>query len=227
MTTGPHSAGGFVFSVKWLAALFALAWVSGAAGQSWLIQYRGPADSGFLDDYKSLRPDDARPGVFVFRAPDVDVTEYDRVVVSPVEIWYDPNSAYQGIRPEELQEITVAARELMIRRLAEKLAVVDRAESGSLMLQLALTNVYAKRPKRGVLASAPVGLAKIGVKKARGKDYVVTGAQLEAELRDATTGERVGAILVTELATPGADDMTWEQILEVLDRYAKRLASNF
>ena len=94
-------------------------------------------------------------------------------------------------------------------------------------MQLALTNVYAKRPKRGVLASAPIGLAKIGVKKARGKDYAVTGAQLEAELRDATTGERVGAILVTELATPGADDMTWEQILETLDRYAERLASNF
>ena len=38
---------------------------------------------------------------------------------------------------------------------------------------------------------------------------------------------RVGAILVTELATPGADDMTWEQILEMLDGYAERLASNF
>jgi hypothetical protein len=216
-----------VISAKWFAALIALVWVSSAAGQSWLIQYRGPADSGFLEDYDRLRPDDARPGVFVFRAPDVDLTGYDRVIVSAVEIWYDPSSAYQGIRPEELQEITVAARELMIRRLADKLAVVDRIESGSLMLQLALTNVYAKRPKRGVLASAPIGLAKIGIDKARGKDYVVAGAQFEAELRDATTGEIVGAILVTELAAPGADDMTWEQILEMLDQYAERLASNF
>ena len=165
--------------------------------------------------------------MFVFRKPDVDLTEYDRVVVNPVEIWYDPNSAYKGIRPEELQEITVAARELMVRHLADKLAVVDRPESGSLMLQLALTNVYAKRPKRGVLASAPVGLAKIGINKARGKDYVVAGAQFEAELRDATTGGTVGAILVTELSAPGADDMTWEQILEILDQYAERLASNF
>ena len=93
--------------------------------------------------------------------------------------------------------------------------------------QLALTNVYAKRPKRGALATAPIGLAKIGVKKARGKDYVVTGAQMEAELRDASTGEIIGAILATELAAPGADEMTWEQILEMLDRYAVRLASNF
>jgi len=216
-----------VIRVKWLAALIVLAWVSGATGQSWLIQYRGPADSGFLDDYGSLRPSDTRPGVFVFRAPNIDLTEYDRVVVSPVEIWYDPNSAYKGIRPEELQEITVAARELMIRRLAEKLTVVDRPESGSLMLQLALTNVYAKRPKRGVLASAPIGLAKIGIKKARGKDYVVAGAQFEAELRDAATGERIGAILVTELVAAGADDMTWKQVLEMLDEYAMRLASNF
>jgi len=213
--------------MRWLAALIALAWVSSATGQSWLLQYRGPADSGFLNDYKSLRPDDARPGVFVFRRPQVDLTVYDRVVVGLAEIWYDPNSAYKGIRPEELQEITVAARETMVRRLAEKLAVVDRPESGSLVLQLALTNVYAKRPKRGVLATAPIGLAKIGVKKARGKDYIVTAAQLEAELRDATTGEIVGAILVTKLAAPGTDDMTWEQVLEMLDRYAIRLASNF
>lgn len=216
-----------MFKVKWLAALIALAWISGAASQSWLIQYRGPTDSGFLDDYESLRPDDARPGVFVFRKPDVDLTQYDSVVVSLVEIWYDPNSAYKGIRPEELQEITLAARQLMIRRLADKLAVVDRAESGALMLQLALTNVYAKRPKRGVLASAPIGLAKIGIKKARGKDYVVTEAQFEAELRDGVTGELLGAILVTDLAAPGADEMTWDQILEMLDQYAERLASNF
>jgi hypothetical protein len=78
-----------------------------------------------------------------------------------------------------------------------------------------------------VLASAPIGLAKIGIKKARGKDYVVSAAQLEAELRDGVTGEIVGAILVTELAAPGADAMTWEQVLEMLDRYAVRLASNF
>ena len=216
-----------MFSVKWLAVLIALTWVTGAAGQSWLIQYRGPADSGFLEDYERLRPSDTRPGVFVFRRPDVDLAKYDQVTVSPVEIWYDPNSAYKGIRPEELGEITVAARELMVGRLAEKLAVVDRGESGTLMFQLALTNVYAKRPKRGALATAPIGLAKIGVKKARGKDYVVTGAQMEAELRDATTGEIVGAILATELAAPGADEMTWEQILEMLDQYAARLASNF
>ena len=86
-----------MFGVKWLAVLIALVWVSGAVGQSWLIQYRGPADSGFLDDYDSLRPDDARPGVFVFRSPEVDLTEYDRVVVSP-ELEVEGGTADDAVR---------------------------------------------------------------------------------------------------------------------------------
>ena len=214
-----------MFSRKWLAALIALAWISSAAGQSWLIQYRGPADSGFLSDYGRLRPDESRTGVFVYQALDIDLSEYNRVVVSPVEIWYDPNSAYKGIRPEEL-EITAAARERMVQRLAVKLDVVDRAGPGTLALHLALTNVYAKRPKRGALASAPIGLAKIGFKKARGKDYVVAAAQMEARLLDANTGATVAEILVTQLEGAAAET-TWEQVLEALDGYAQRLASNF
>ncbi len=144
----------------------------------------------------------------MYRALDIDLTEYNRVVVSPVEIWYDPNSAYKGIRPEEL-EITAAARERMVQRLAVKLDVVDRAGPGTLVLHLALTNVYAKRPKRGALASAPIG-----------------PAQMEARLLDANTGATVAEILVTQLEGAAAET-TWEQVLEARDGYAQRLASNF
>lgn len=193
--------------------------------QNFAIQYRGPTHSGFLSSYDNLRPDDNADDVLLYVTEDTDLSTYDKIIVNAVEIWYDPHSVYKGIRPDDLTEITQSARDLMIAHLGKSVAVVNRPGPNTVLLNLALTNVFAKHPDRRIISAAPIGLAKIGIDKARGKDYVISAAQMEGEAIDVSSGKLLGKIVVLSLGEKDKKDNTsWEAVLATLEQYAVRLS---
>ena len=213
---------------RWTALAVGLTVSLSSLAASFVPEYRGPAHSGFLSSYDDLFPDDQADGVLLYIAEGTDFSTYDKIIVNAIEIWYDPHSAYQGIRPEELAEITGSARDLTIQHLAKSVAVVERPGPNTVLLNLALTNVFAKRPHRRVISAAPIGLAKIGIDKARGKDYVISAAQLEGEVLDVSTGKLLGKIVVLSLGEKDRKNNTsWEAIIEALEQYAVRLGNRF
>ena len=211
-----------------LAVLAGLSLSVSSQAQNFAIEYRGPVHSGFLSSYDDLFPDDEAEGVLLYIAEEVDFSTYDKIIVNAIEIWYDPHSAYQGIRPDDLAVIAGSARDLSIQHLAKSVAVVDRPGPNTVLLNLALTNVFAKHPDRRIISAAPIGLAKIGIDKARGKDYVISAAQLEGEVLDVSTGKLLGKIVVLSLGEKDKKDNTsWEAVLDALEQYAARLGNRF
>lgn len=188
--------------------------------------------SGFLGDYSQLRPDPEREGVYIDIITDWNRQTYPKIMINEIVVFYAHDTKYKGISPKKLAAITDTFREYLTEVLGERRTMVDKPGPGVLMLNLALTNVHARRPKRTALNILPPMLIMTGIKKAAGTDYWLTNAEFEAEAIDGKTYERVGAIVATRL---GQKDKTgkeqkktsWKDIEAELKRFTDRLRKRF
>lgn len=179
--------------------------------------------SGFLEDYSQLVPDPSRLGTYFWMNPGFHPKDYHSVMVGPVEVWYHPESKYQGIRPAQLSVLTTNVRETLIKRLAEGLNITREPGSGTLLINAAIVDLEARRPKKKAYNFLPLGVVTKGIKSGMGKNYVISGTALEAELIDTQSGERMGLIVVKNLGDRSKDTTTWEEILLHFDEFARML----
>jgi hypothetical protein len=183
-------------------------------------------ESGYLKDYSMLQPDPEREGVSMYKMSGFNPADYDAVMVGSIELWWAPDSEYKGIQPEKSQEVTAHFRERLEEWIGTKKKVVRSPGPGVLLLNVAITNLKAKRPNRKLLNYTPAGLAVTGAKKLKGNDYALADANLEGELVASESGDDLAMIVVTRLGERitklrKKKKMSWESIEEDLDDYAK------
>ncbi len=182
----------------------------------------GP-NSGFLDDYSSLKPDPDQKGAKIYLKPDADLGMYDKIIFDPIEIFYAPDTKYKGISPDELKLLADTFRDLMVKELEPKYPVIQTPGKGVLRARLAITNVKMKKKKRSVLGYMPIGAALTAVKDMAGLRVILSESMIEAELIDSETNETIGLLVDTASSdTPEGKD-SWEALQDSLSFYAKRL----
>lgn len=179
--------------------------------------------AGYLEDYSQLKADESRHGTYFWMDPSFHPKNYRAVMVGPIEVWYHPESKYKGIRPEELSLLSQELRETLLKRLAEGFDIVREPGSGTLLINAAIVDLGARRPDKKLRNFLPIGIVTTGIKSGLGKNYVLSGSALEAELVDTQSGKRVGLIVVKNLGTRRQDTTTWEQIQTHFDEYASML----
>jgi len=205
-----------------LAAVLVIFSISPAMAQTEIVP------SGFLDDYGILKPNAEVKGDYNYRKEGVTISKYPDVLIEPVEIWLDPESTYKGISPDMLKEMTEEFRNIMIQNLVGTVNWVFEPGEGVMSLRLAITNVYAKKPKKSILNYTPIGLIAGGVKKAAGKNYSLTNAVMEGEMSDSVTGELLGALMTTQFGKVEGkkkDKVTWDEMTEDFTAISLRLKS--
>ena len=203
--------------LNFMIVVFAVFSLSPAMAQTEIVP------SGFLDDYGILKPDAQIKGDYNYLKDTLNIREYPDVIIEPVEVWYDSESPYKGISPDKLKEMTEEFRNTLIQSLVGTVDWVFEPGPGVMSLRVAITNVYAVKPKKGLLNYTPVGLVSGGIKKASGKDYKLDNALLEGELRDSLTGELLGAVMVSRLGkVEGKDKVTWGEITDDFKAYSQR-----
>jgi hypothetical protein len=190
--------------------------LSGAAGAANVVMY-----SGFIDHYPDLKQDADGGGGLIYRKTGVDLGNYDKILIEPIEIWMADDSKYKGFSPDDLKAITDEFYRTLLVNLEPDYPVVSQPGAGVLVVRLAITDVYAKKKKRGLLGYTPVGAlagAATGSYKANLKD-----ATIEAELLDAQSQEQLG-VLIDKLSVSkgGSDKTSWAEVTEALNFYAKR-----
>ena len=181
----------------------------------------GP-NSGFLDDYSSLKPDPDQKGAKIYFKPDVNLGMYDKIVFDPIEIFYAEDTEYKGISPDELKLLADAFRDLMVKELEPKYPVIQTPGKGVLRARLAITNVKMKKKKRGLLGYMPIGAALTAVKDIAGLRVTLTGSMIEAELIDSETNETIGLLVDSSSSDAPEGEESWEALEESLSFYAKR-----
>jgi Protein of unknown function (DUF3313) len=175
----------------------------------------------FFSGTPHFESDKEFPGALVYRKPDVKVS-YTKVLIDPIEIWVAEDSEYKGIDPDEVKVIADSLRQTIVKELEPEYPVVEEAGEGVLGIRLAITNVYIKTKKRGLLGYTPIGFVVTTIGNLAGLRTELNKATIEAELLDGGTNEQLGA-LIDPLGSDSMEEASWEELGKRLEAYAKRL----
>lgn len=185
-------------------------------------------DSGFLDDYSQLRPDPDRPGAMRYEAPGVNLGRYTKILVTPIELLYAPDSPHKNISPDELKTITDAFYATLVDELEPAYPVVDRPGEDVLAARIAITGVRMENKKRPLLGYTPIGFAATTLANAAGLRVTLKSAGLEAELLDSVSGKPVGSVVDRGAGAAQIGGATsWEQLGNTLKFYAQRFRARW
>ena len=196
----------------------------------------GFAESGFLSDYSKLKPVKSSAGdELLFVAPGAyeRAVGYKAVMVDQPEILFSADSEYRGMKPEDIAELASIMRTVAKERLEERgrYKVVEQPGPDVLFVRMALTELYLKKKKRGVLAYTPIGaVAKLGtdaLKETLSKVDIIE-MSFEAELVDSTSNDVLAAIVVPSGARKAEgqkeERMDMKEFQAEIQEYASRLS---
>lgn len=194
------------------------------------------ADSGFLSDYSKLKPVKSATGdELVYVAPGAyeRAVRYASVMVDQPEILFSAESEYRGMKPEDILELASIMRSVAKERLEERgrYKVVEQPGPDVLFVRMALTELYLKKKKRGVLAYTPIGaVAKLGtdaLKETLSRIDIIE-MTFEAELVDSTSMDVLSAIVVPSGARKAEgqkeERMDMKEFQTQIHEYASRLS---
>lgn len=183
-------------------------------------------DSGFLTSYDKLTEGKTFGFTRVFIAPGAidSISAYNQIMVDQPEISIAADSKYRGAKPQDMLEVSEALRAAVIEGIDGRFPVVNAPGEGAALLSWAVSNVYLKKRKRGVLGYTPVGavahgvrnLASDAVDKTRAYDVV-----LEFEATDSVTGDVLFAGVI-DLGASG-EEVEFESALAVANGIGMRI----
>ena len=135
--------------------------------------------SGFLKNYSQLKPDPKFDGAHRWQDPSVNLAGYNKFIVDPVLIHFAPQADGIGLNPAELADLTVFARNTLIKKLSKNFRVVSSAGPGTLRLRAAITGIKETTPMLNIHPAMKLTGMGLG------------GAAAEAEVLDSVTGKRI------------------------------------
>lgn len=161
--------------------------------------------SGFLGDYSALRPGSGSQARLVFLDTAVDFSGYERVIIEPVVVWKSDEARFAGI-PSTQREALAREFEAELERAFGELFDVREGNPGpdTLRLRVALTAAIAD---------------------SESSDPRLQYIEVELELRDAVTNERLAAAVDSKGTAPSRSHEA--QVVEsgvVLKDWAERVA---
>lgn len=161
------------------------------------------AESGFLTDYSVLEPQASESGTdLIYGAPGAleRFANYNAVMVDQPEIHFSADSEYRGLKPEDAQSLAGIVRNDLTTTITQAgYAVVDTPGPNVLFLRTALSEMYLKKKKRGLLSYTPVGIVVHAGADALSetlKKVDIIEMTLEAELSDSVSAEVLGAVVL-------------------------------
>jgi hypothetical protein len=101
--------------------------------------------SGFLGDYSQLAPGGEGRARLIYINPEADFSLYDKLMIEPVALW-DPERSAPMITPSPDQiRLAEHLQRALESHLGQDLAIVGRAEPGTLSLRMAITRAEGHR----------------------------------------------------------------------------------
>ena len=188
------------------------------------ISYAGvSSESGFIEAGVNFEKHPYRSNVFRYLKKDLNLGDYDQIMIAPVEVWIHPDSPYKGVQANNIKAISDHLRRIMVSTLDKDYPVVRRAGKKTIAVRLAVTGVKLHKKKRNFISYMPIGMADAAIKEDMLSSTTLSNAVIEADLIDSQTGERIAALIDRNMAADlWGDSHKWDEIDEVFEFYAKR-----
>lgn len=184
--------------------------------------------SGFLDDYESLKPSPYEKGALMYISPGAKVASYKNVIIEPVRIIVNNEEIKTdtGLLKEMSEYLTNRARKAI--EINDKFKLVDQVEENTLRVEIALTAVIVSHDDIQVYQFIPVALVLTGASRATGVVNEKARVLAEMKVTDATTNESLIRVIDLQKGKRidiRGQEVTFELVQPVLDTWAERFSS--
>lgn len=186
------------------------------------LQNVSAAGSEFIEDMPQLTQDPDRPGAMIWEKPGFDRAAYSRVMIEPITLFISPESEYKGMNADELKSLSDEFVSVVTKTLEPDIPIVNQGGAGVMYIRAALTNVKVAKKKRGLLGYTPIGFVATSIAHSGVGGISLKDAQLEIELFDPVSGERLGVLVDKAPKSTGDEEMSWETVDKTLTYYATR-----
>jgi hypothetical protein len=171
--------------------------------------------TGFLSDYSKLSPSPYKDaeGAMAYMNPKNPLKNYDKFILSPVQIRLSQKGKERGIDEGKLRELAAYFDQQLRAELGKSdYSIVNQPGPETLVLKAALTDINPAAP----LANIHPAMIATGVG--------LGGASMEVEIQDALTGEVAAAVIDTQKGGRGFDGLTkYGNAKDVIEKWCKRL----
>jgi hypothetical protein len=180
-------------------------------------------ENSFFTDPSLLKPSDNIIFDRRYRHPDLRqvAQRYNAVMLDQPEILLADDSKYKGAKGDHLKQLSDAARLAMTERLdAGGWPLTDEPGPNVIFMRWAISDLYLKKKKRGLLSYTPVGMVVHTTAQATVKDLWkkidIVEFGLKTEFLDSVSGE----VIVAGSAKEGSrktngqkmDLVTWQEL---------------
>jgi Protein of unknown function (DUF3313) len=186
------------------------------------------AASGFFGDKLALlQPGKEGQAAMVYVNPDVHWTQYNKIMLEPVEFWDDTNSS---ISPSDQHMLTAYFYNQLKTELEKNFVLVDQGGPGVIVLQVALVNASAATPGlRSVSVVVPqLRILNAAQSLATGSYAFVGSAQAEMKATDAVTGQLLAAAIDKRaggIALSSAAQWKWGDAQNAMNYWADKIST--
>jgi hypothetical protein len=213
-----------------VAAGCVLLLASGVVMSATTEQNRGVTEAGFLKDYSILRPGAEGEAAFRYLKPDAKFAAYDKVLIEPVTLWAASADSLKDVAEEDRSMILDYLHTALVKRLGEKMTVVDEAGPGVLRIRAAITEADKSPAVMSTVSTVvPMMWAVSNLKKiALGTQSFVGAAGAEVEITDSVTGDLLGAAVDRRTGTKSLKRIgggSWDDFRNACDIWAQMLAN--
>ena len=174
---------------------------------------------GYLGDYTMFQKGATGRALYVYRKPDVDFSDYEKVLLDPVIFWWEHSNRLEEV-PEDAQILNDKLHQLLHKELSEYYQMVSAPEKNTMRMTVALTDVK----KTGTYLGA--GYLALASKKlsetALDTPALVGEASVEIKITDAASGEMLAAVVDRRLGSGKIEKSvsSWEDVYNIFDFWA-------
>ncbi|MCP4398659.1 MAG: DUF3313 domain-containing protein [bacterium] len=154
----------------------------------------------FLSDYSKIKPEGEGSKAFVYRNPDIDRSQYKKIMIDRIKVFFREDSKYKGIDPAELKELVDYFHDAIVKALSDAYEIVREPASDVVRLRIALTDLEPNKPEASVVTLVVpfiwLGEAGAGVvQDDPGSTPFLGEATVEMEALDSVTNQQIGAYI--------------------------------
>lgn len=176
-------------------------------------------DNSFFSDPSLLKPWDQGTFDLGYVHPDVlkIVQRYDSIMVDQPEILLAADSKYKGAKGDHLKQLADVGRLAMMERLeAGGWSVSEEAGPNVVFMRWAISDLYLKKKKRGLLTYTPLGMVVYTTAQAAIRDLWkkidIVELGLKIEWLDSVSGEIISAGSAKKGVRNSKNIVTWEEL---------------
>ena len=174
---------------------------------------------GYLGDYTMFQKGATGRALYVYRKPDVDFSDYEKVLLDPVIFYWKHTNRLEEV-PEDAQILTDKLNRLLRKELSEYYQMVSAPEKNTMRMTVALTDVKKTSTYLGAgyLALASKKLSETALDT----PALVGEASVEIKITDAASGEMLAAVVDRRLGSGKIEKSvsSWEDVYNIFDFWA-------